>query len=389
MRSVGFGKAVAALSVMGMLFAAVIAHTVPRYSARYEQDCNLCHFNPTGGGHRSTYATQYLVPDEMAMRSLSDEERENLSPEISNSVTIGADLRTFFFSSDLPLFYSSDLDNPLISEDFFQMQGNLYLAFQMTNRISAHMSRGITSSFELFGLAYVLPMNGYVKVGRFVPPYGWRLDDHTAFVRDFMGFFPPGHTDVGLELGTYPGEFWFNLAVMNGQNGSIRDANDNLALVGRGFYRTNLGGVALGAGASVLRNVDLAGERVAWGPLAYLHLDPVTWIGEFDVSRTDSTAGETGKSWFTSHELTVRLRQGLDLKGTFDFWDPERKVDSGQRMRYGVGVDVMPYPFVRIDVRMNFYRNQAGAEGMAFDDPRYLRHRDDYNQIVGQVHFFY
>ena len=380
MRSVGFGKTFVALSIMGTLFAAAGAHTIPRYSARYEQDCNLCHFNPTGGGHRSTYATQYLVPEEMAIKALSEEELENLSPEISNSVTIGADLRTFFFSSDL--------ENPILAaqfEDFFQMQGNLYLAFQMTNRISAHMSRGISSSYELFGLAYVLPLNGYVKVGRFMPPYGWRLTDHTAFVRQFMGFFPPAHTDVGLELGTYPGEFAFNLSVMNGQNGAIQDLDDNLSLVGRGFYRTNLAGVGLGAGASVLRNVDGVGERIAWGPLAYLYLDPVTWIGEFDVSRTDSTAGETGKSWFTSHELTVQLRQGLDLKGTFDLWDPDSKVDAGRRVRYGVGVEVMPYPFIRIEALMNFYRNRDGSQGMVFDDLGY----PEYNQIVGQVHFFY
>ena len=36
---------------------ALEAGAVPRYSARYEQNCMLCHVNPTGGGMRSSYAT--------------------------------------------------------------------------------------------------------------------------------------------------------------------------------------------------------------------------------------------------------------------------------------------------------------------------------------------
>ena len=43
---------------------ALTARAVPRYSARYEQNCMLCHVNPSGGGMRSAYAVQELIPKE-------------------------------------------------------------------------------------------------------------------------------------------------------------------------------------------------------------------------------------------------------------------------------------------------------------------------------------
>ena len=58
-----FTLSLAALS----LLPALRAGALPRYSARYEQNCSLCHVNPSGGGMRSGYATQQLIPKEIAM----------------------------------------------------------------------------------------------------------------------------------------------------------------------------------------------------------------------------------------------------------------------------------------------------------------------------------
>ena len=51
------------------IFAATLASpssALPRYTARYEQKCALCHVNPSGGGLRSSYASRQLVPEEIA-----------------------------------------------------------------------------------------------------------------------------------------------------------------------------------------------------------------------------------------------------------------------------------------------------------------------------------
>lgn len=379
------------LVVAGSLLTFANAYTVPRYSAKYEQDCNLCHFNPTGGGQRATYASQYLIPEEMSIDSLTKEEMERFSPQISSSVTLGADLRTFFFSSDL--------ESPLAenrSENFMQMQGNLYLALQMTDRISAHLSKGISTSYEMYGLGYVLPLNGYVKVGRFVPAFGWRFADHTSFVRDWPtnrggtqvpgGFFPPSHTDVGLEVGFYPNRFAFNVAVMNGQLGATQDFNSKVALVGRALYRWNVGGVAGGLGGSVWRNETGTGTdtetRTVAGPLGYLHWKRLTWVGEADFDSREDASGNTVDGMFTSNQLTFEARKGVHVKGVLDFWDPNSDLDSGTRTRYGGGVEVMPYPFVRLEAMIHIYRNGEGDEGMDISG-------SEYEQLIAQVHLLY
>lgn len=385
--SLGRARTAAVLITAGAsCFAVATAYTVPRYSARYGQDCNLCHVNPTGGGQRSTYATQYIVPKEMALLGLDEQALSAIDPQLSQSVSIGADLRTMFFKSNL-----ADLDrvalNPSPSEDFFEMQGNVYLTLQLTDRFFAHVARGISTTSELYGLGYILPANGYVKVGRFAPDFGWRVADHTAFVRSRMGFTPPRHTDVGIEAGVYPGHLALTASLLNGQLGDIQDGDKNVAVTARALYRAEVGGINFGLGASVWSNdgldaaAGIPAKRVAGGPFGYIRWKPLTWIWEADVSTLDTLQTDSPQALFTSHELSVQLRQGLDLKGTFDLYDEDRDRDTGKRIRYGFGAESMLYPFVRLEAVMYIHQNVT-ENGTPFPEP-------EYNQFVGQVHFCY
>ncbi len=68
------------LSWWAVLLAALLAGTpalaLPRYAATYGQSCVLCHENPTGGGLRNLYATQYLIPEEIAARGWPGEDED-------------------------------------------------------------------------------------------------------------------------------------------------------------------------------------------------------------------------------------------------------------------------------------------------------------------------
>src|SRR5437667_11789971 len=61
-----FAKVVGAILGVLLALGASEAGAVPRYSARYGQKCALCHVNPSGGGLRAAYASQKLVPEEIA-----------------------------------------------------------------------------------------------------------------------------------------------------------------------------------------------------------------------------------------------------------------------------------------------------------------------------------
>ena len=82
-------------------FSAEPAQALPRYSARYEQNCGLCHVNPTGGGQRTLYAAQYIIPSELAMRNATPEQLAAIDPQLSKSISIGVDLRWEDHHADL------------------------------------------------------------------------------------------------------------------------------------------------------------------------------------------------------------------------------------------------------------------------------------------------
>ena len=382
MHSGRFWFAFLIIAAAGLCLFVANAYTIPRYSARYGQDCNLCHVNPAGGGQRTTYATQYIVPKEMAWLKLSDSTMAAIDPQLSKAVTIGADARTLYMRSDLG---PNDFVQTLPPDNFFQMQGNLYLTLQLTDRFSLYFDKGIgptSSTLELFGLGYILPATGWVKVGRFTPDFGWRTPDHTAFVRQYMGFIPPFQTDVGIEAGINPGNLVLSAAVLNGNLGSTQDNDDRMELTGRALYRMSAGRLGFAVGGSGLWNRQFDREQTAGGPFGYFNFKPFTWTWEADFSQFKDLAQATDStSFFTSHELAVQFRQGFDLKGTIDVYDPDTDGNTGKRVRYGFGAESMLYPFVRLEAMAYLYRN-LDESGISYPE-------SEYSQFVGQVHFFY
>lgn len=373
----------AALILVFVALFVVTGDTIPRYSVRYEQDCHLCHMNPTGAGERTLYASQFIAPTELAITELDPETMERLSPSLSDAVTIGADLRTLFLRDTIEEDDRFQTRRPQF-ENFFEMQGNLYFHLQATDRLAIYYAQGINTTSEFFGIGHYLPANGYMKVGRFMPDFGWRFADHTHFTRDYLGFFPPQHTDVGMEAGTYPGPFSFSAGVYNGNLGGINEFDDRLAAAGRGAVRWSAGPLTGSLGGSVWRNWNTQGldlPRLATGPFASLGIGRVTWLGEIDYAETVFTGQPLRRSWFAANELTVALARGVDLTGQFDYVDPDRDRPSDARYRVGGGIEVLPLPFLEFEGWFNRYQDERAAE------PGYVP--EEYSQILLQLHVLY
>jgi hypothetical protein len=360
-------RAIGALMVS--MFFATSAQAVPRYSARYEQKCALCHVNPSGGGMRTLYASQYLVPEEIAWSKPGDNVLARIDPEISKGVLIGTDFRL--------LHRASDDGQP--QKNFFQMQGDIYLGFQMDDQLSLYYDRGISTSYELFGMWQGLPLTGYVKAGRFVPSYGWRFDDHTMYVRENEGFFPPANSDVGIELGVSPGRSDIQLAVLNGNRGSTSDNDEKLAACFSGVYRLHAGvlGAALGA-AGYWQDGETSNYGTG-GFFGYLTWWRLVWMGQLDWTLDDPQGAGHTTGLVTSHEVSYLWRQGLELRATYDFFDVDYNVESGSRSRWGGGVFVMPRPFLALEA---LYRETGYNDGPVLSG-------DDSWETVLQFHLLY
>ena len=358
---------IAAAAVAGAV-PAFQAHALPRYAARYEQTCALCHLNPTGGGMRTAYASKELAPRELAWSPATPAMLEAIDPQIAKNVAIGTDFREVYVSSDVPAQHLG----------FFQMQGDVYLAFQLDSTTTLSFDRGLSGTYELFGLHYPTPW-AYVKAGRFVPSYGWKFDDHTHYVRADLGFQPPGNSDVGVELGVARGPLDLQLSLMNGNRGGLQDNDRRLAAGASLLYRFHAGPLALGAGASNwhqpgrVEDLDLIGVR------GYLNWQALTWMGEADRVRRERSGSPVLLGLATSHELSWTLHQGLELEFTYDFFDPDVDLTSGARARYGAGVFLMPRSFVALEA---LYRDTRAAEGPALP-------AGDFAEAVVQLHVLY
>ena len=372
-RPLRWAAAALALAAAALCVAAYDAGAVPRYSVRYEQNCMLCHVNPTGGGMRSAYATDELVPQELAMSPRKPELLAVLDTYLNKHIRIGADFRNQFmlFSEGSP---------QANQQGFFPMQGDLLLSFQLDPKGVLYYKRGISNATEYFYVGHVLPWGGYVKGGRFVPPYGWKFDDHTMYVREHEGFAPPTHSDAGIEMGLAPKFGDLTVAVVNGNRGGTLDNDRRLAIAATASTRFHLGPALAVAGLSgyTQPGIDIDVNRA--GAFGALSLGPVAWLGQADLTRDDPAGAPVAVSGLvTSHEVSVLLRQGVEVLGTYDFLDPDRDLETGALARFGVGAKVMPRPFMAVEM---LYRHTDVQQGSLFAGP-------DYDEGVFQLHLLY
>jgi len=344
-----------ALSALLLLVCAAAvgspAWALPRYAALYGQRCALCHVNPTGGGMRTLYASQFLVPEEIAARGWPDSLETGVpSPELTPNVTIGTDLRTLAYQAEQG------------TGSTFAMQGDLYLDLQLGPAAFAYLEQGLSTSGEIFGVIGGLPLTGYLKAGRFVPDFGWRFADHQMFNRryalDDAGSDNPAFLyDSGLELGIAPGPLTMSASLLS----DGRRQGDGYAA--RTFLRQEWGGVRLGVGASILRRTEPAGYRRLAGGLWYVGIGPVVWLGEADeTSRPAVDAAGRRLGNVVAQELAVRVARGWDVRVTYGFLDPDRARRSGARHRYGAGLAVMPRPWFALQLMGNRYENRRGPD---------------------------
>jgi hypothetical protein len=329
---------------LAVLLTASGADALPRYTAQYGQSCVLCHANPTGGGMRSLYASQYIVPEELAARSGGVGNDGAFSPELNDHVTVGADLRTLVWQREEGV------------GSVFSMQGDVYLEARLDDEIAAYAEYGQSGGGEVFAHLRMLPGDGYVKAGRFFPDYGWRFADHQMFNRRFL-LSEDGVDDPkvllgqGVEAGVSPGPLTVTASVLDGQP----ELGENYAA--RALLQRGAGAVNVGAGASVLRRSTFDGHSRAVGAFWYVSAGPVTWLGEYDETRLQGRLGN-----LAAHEVTVRLRRGLDARVTYGFQDPNRAEYTGARQRYGAGLAYLPRPYLGLQAMVHRWDNDPGAD---------------------------
>ena len=199
-------------------------HAEPYFAFREGYKCSTCHVNKTGGGKRNEYGSSFTQTEFSPILEAASENALYFSADIGESFSLGMD---FMIVHETLLSVEESIDEGGRNEVYEQgaknsfdvRSCNLYLEVQLlpeilTLYLDETVSPAGASNREAFVLYDNLPHGGYVKAGRMLLPYGIRLWDDDAFIRQVTGF-NYDNQDLGFEVGAEPGMFSLSLALSN------------------------------------------------------------------------------------------------------------------------------------------------------------------------------
>ena len=384
------------------------ADAEPYLAVRYGYKCSKCHVNPTGGGMRNEFGNIFSQT-ELPQNTISPSDirnflslgRRNSSPEPSDGEAEAGSKSEGMFS--LPglgkltpesTFYTGHLASFLsvggdfrfnnrtvfrnsddsTSNTFDVTEGNLYARVGLIDGlldfyIDETVAPGGAASREIYGLLYG-PWNSYAKVGRMMLPFGLRLQDDAAFIREITGF-NYGVQDLGVEVGAEPGPFSFSLAVSNGTQGSSDDNKDKQVTGLVSFIQRHW---RVGTQATWNNTPDI--KSVLVGGFAGVNVGRFTLLGEIDhiIDELESLPGEpTQRQLLLYGAVNYHLTKGVNLKLTYDYADPDTSESNDRITRTSLGIEYFPTQFVQL---RSFYRFR--------DDPD-----DDVSSLNFEIHLFF
>ena len=310
--------------------------TAEPYLAIYKGlQCSACHTHPAGGGKRNALGNAFAQTEMPAQRVGGD---ELWTGQISKWFGIGGNVRGEYRYVDTP--------NQEEVSEFDVRRATLYFeATVIPERLSIYVDQQLAPGGSLNREAYVKVRSRsgswHLAAGQFFLPYGLRLEDDSAFIRQATGinFANP---DRGLQVGYDSGAWSTILSVTNGSGGgSENDTGKQLSFIGN--YVANRWRVGLSLNA----NDSDIGDRNMYGAFAGLRTGPIAWLAEVDWITDDLPAGGEQDALAGLVEGNWLCARGHNLKVTYEYFDPDSDTDEDHRVRYSLVYEYSPMQFIQ------------------------------------------
>lgn len=355
-----------AFTIAYILAAAALVRAEPYIAVRTGFKCSQCHVNGTGGGKRTDYGNVYSQYKLLMATPLNDSLPYSFDPRLSKSVTLGGNLR-------VEQAHTTDYTNlnekaPSRDEPTFR-ESNIYINVELVkNFLSAYVDETVGSTVanrEMYGS--VTPAPGmWIKFGNMLLPYGFRLMDNTAFVREKTNY-TYGRTGLGYEIGWEPGP----LSLVTNITGENLSAVGSLVLRNTPIIRTLRVGGSYGGG---IRKAD-RGKNQVYGGFGGFALGMFTFLGERDYIQQD-----TLHSVADYYEVDFLPVKGGNIKFTYEYFWPDTKVDKARNVRTRTAIGVEPFLTSFMQVGLYYRKNEwiPQSVGIANQD-----------EIYGRLHVFF
>lgn len=195
------------------------------------------------------------------------------------------------------------------------------------------------------------PYNLYCKAGKFIPPYGHRLEDHNAFIRNRIAFdhSQPQTYVSGVEIGAEPLLFFGKFSYFN------EDSTPGYSKF-TGDGRRDFSGIAgwrglwLHLGLSYINIEEFAEntDRNAYGVFGAVRFKNLSYLFELD-NREDKFSQNDDDAVISFNELNYAICRGANIKLRYESFNPEENLFDTER--YILGLDLYPYPFIEINIQ--------------------------------------
>jgi hypothetical protein len=367
-----------------LLFAAIVfsftsSYALPRLSVRLNDRCIDCHVNPTGGTMRNINGWYY---GKLPMSIISPRDKEvKLSPKLNENISFGLDIRGQFL-------YSQERKRT----DFQDMTAGIYGNVKLSEKIDIVARYDFVQGiWEGYGIARVLPLNGYIKGGKFSPNFGIRIDDHTAYTRggDFSLLrnggvrglpYGPFYLETGMEIGFYLDKLAFFTASVGRPSNNfpfeadptytarleITPTKGRFGLMFGGSYANSKSKIQGAGFPQPIVNTDTYGGFIGLG------YDRFALLAEYDIA--DDYIGKDITSNAIMAKFSAQIIVGLEAIVRYDMFDPNTDVDKDELAHLILGFEFFPYSFVEIRPQYRIHIEDPSVDNDAF---------------VMQFHFWY
>jgi hypothetical protein len=353
MRQLGF------IAIAILLLGPATVSAEPYLAVLEGQKCTTCHVSDSGGSMRNVYGNVYsrsLLP---AKTLGADKEDPFIwTGEMLEHLKFGANVRGSWRDADIP---NRSIDSELDIE-----RASVYFAFEpVKDKLLLYIDEEYGQGTHFTREAWVrwrFNDKFYIRAGQLFLPFGWRLEDDSAYIRQIPGInFTTA--DDGYEIGYEDGPWSAQLAVSNGTAGGPEVDSGKQYSLSASYTKPDWR-----VGGSLNFNDSSFGDRELYSVYAGYRTGKFGWLAEVDFI-VDMGFPEGRRSQLaTLLEGNWRYRKGQNLKVTYEHLDPDDTIEEDQQNRYSVVWEVFPIQYLQFRAGIREYDGipQSAANMMAF-----------------------
>jgi hypothetical protein len=357
----------ASLFLTLLLPATTPAMAEPMFLSKQYARCSACHYSSTGGGLLTPYGRslshqELSTTGRAAPGAPPGREHEFLWGALGSrlgALQVGMDLRPAHLHLDGGDFSSS--------RDFF-MTGDLLAAYRAKGfTVYGQLGRlpkstGSTISSYEYWVAHDSEKGYGFRAGRFLPAYGIRLADHTAFTRAHLGFDSYDQL-YAFEASRTTDRYLAQVALSPGRADSILHDDGRKAFTTTGRFEWDMGPRSALVVSGIYRGESRVDPRGGGGGLAY-GIAPTSRLSIWTEADVQFRAGTDGAPAYSLlNETAFEVYRGLWLKVS-----PQLRTDygdtSGGTTRLLFEADLLPR--THWNVGLSYYRDKSRTSDRVF-----------------------